>query len=192
MDPVLFDLAVTPSQSDVQQPQPTSPPWRLPPPTSGEQPRALSALFARRAGRSYGLEVLLRRRDADRIFGWLSYTFSRSERRTTAQWEAFDFDRLHILNLVTGLRLPRNWELGIRALLQTGTPLTTIFGRNVARSEGQFRLDLRLDKRAVWNNWLLDFYVDIINTSVAEESGGLLGGAPIRYIVPTIGLRALL
>jgi hypothetical protein len=65
-------------------------------------------------------------------------------------------------------------------------------GQNISRSDGQFRLDLRLDKRAVWNNWLLDFYVDIINTTVAEESGGLVGGAPIRYVIPTLGFRGVL
>ena len=95
--------------------------------------------------------------------------------------------------MVTGLRLPRNWELGdARPAIRRGTPLTTIFGTNVARSDRQFRLDLRLDKRAVWNRWLLDFYVDIINTTVAAESGGLVGANSIRYLVPTIGFRAVL
>ena len=46
--------------------------------------------------------------------------------------------------------------------------------------------------RAVWNNWMLDFYVDIINATVSEESGGVLGSQSIRYVVPTVGLRAVL
>jgi TonB family protein len=192
MDPVLFDLAVNPTAADVQQPQPAYPAWQLPPPSSGEQSRALSTLFARRQGRSYGLEVLLRHRDVDRLFGWIAYTLSRSERLQADGWQPFDFDRLHILNLVAGIRLPRNWEFGTRVLLQSGTPLTTIFGANVARSAPQFRFDIRIDKRAVWNRWLLDFYVDIINATVAEESGGLVGGQAIRYLVPTIGFRGVL
>ena len=52
--------------------------------------------------------------------------------------------------------------------------------------------NLRIDKRAVWNNWLLDFYVDVINATVAEESGGLVGGSSIRYLIPTLGFRAVL
>ena len=152
----------------------------------------LEELLIRREGRAYGLEVLLRRRDADRLFGWISYTLSRSLRRTDAQWEPFDFDRTHILNLVAGLRLPRNWEIGGRALYQSGTPLPTIFGRNIARSDGQLRFDLRIDKRAVWNRWLLDFYVDIVNTTVAEETGGILGSQSVRYLIPTLGFRAIL
>ena len=72
------------------------------------------------------------------------------------------------------------------------TTSSAIFGTNVVRGDSQFRVDLRLDKRAVWNSWLLDFYVDIINTTVATESGGLIGASSIRYVVPTIGFRAVL
>jgi TonB family protein len=192
MDPVLFDLTVNPSAADVQQPQPSFPAWRTPDVPTPEQNRTLSELFTKRAGRSYGLEVLIRRRQEERLFGWIAYTLSRSERLRADGWQLFDFDRLHVFNFVAGLRLPRNWEFGTRILYQTGTPLTTIFGSNIARSDDQFRVDLRLDKRAVWNRWLLDFYVDIINTTVAAESGGLLGAASIRYVLPTIGLRAVL
>ena len=41
---------------------------------------------------------------------------SRSERRYEGRWVPFDFDRAHMLNLVAGTRLPRNWEIGGRAL----------------------------------------------------------------------------
>ncbi len=191
MDPILFDLTVNPTAGDVQQAQPSYPAWQLPP-ANRSTPSDLADFFARRSGRSYGLEVLLRRRDAEHLFGWVSYTLSHSERRSAEGWIPFDFDRLHMLNFVAGLRLPRNWEFGTRVLLQTGTPLTTIFGQNVTRSDGQFRLDLRLDKRAVWNKWLLDFYVDIINATEAQEAGGLVGAAPIRYVIPTVGFRAVL
>jgi TonB family protein len=192
MNPVIFDLTVNPTATDVQQPQPPYPPWQLPPPRPGERDQTLNDLFTKRAGRSYGLEVLLRRRVSDGLFGWISYTLSRSERLSPQGWQLFDFDRLHVLNLVAGVNLPRNWEVGARVLYQTGTPLTTELGTNVARADNQFRLDLRFDKRAVWNRWLLDFYVDIINTTVAAESGGLLGANSIRYLVPTIGFRAVL
>jgi hypothetical protein len=192
MDPVLFDLAVNPGVGEVQQPQPAFPPWQVPPPSMPGMPNTtLDALFNRRKGRSYGLEVLLRRRDAEHLFGWISYTLSWSERLQPTGWQFFDFDRRHICNVVGGIRLPRNWELGTRFLLQTGTPLTTIFGRNVSRSDPQFRFDLRIDKRAVWNNWLLDFYVDVINATVAEESGGLVQGTAIRYLLPTVGFRGV-
>jgi hypothetical protein len=39
---------------------------------------------------------------------------------------------------------------------------------------------------------MLDFYVDIINATVAEESGGVLGSMSFRYVLPTIGFRVVL
>jgi TonB family protein len=190
MDPVLFDLTVPTTQ--VQPPQPTYPPWQVPTMPTHDTNQTLANLFTPRRGRSYGLEVLLRRRVSDGLFGWISYTLSRSERLGTQGWQLFDFDRLHVFNAVAGIRLPRNWEFGTRVLYQTGTPLTDPFGAVVARADSQFRVDLRIDKRAVWNRWLLDFYVDIINTTVAAESGGLVGADSIRYIIPTIGVRGVL
>jgi TonB family protein len=192
MNPILFDLTVNPTAADVQQPQPTFQPGTIPPVLSTQSNRVFANLYTPRVGRSYGLEVLVRRREAERLFGWISYTLSRSQRESAQGWQLFDFDRLHVLNLVAGLRLPRNWEFGTRVLFQTGTPLTTGFQTNGARADSQFRVDMRLDKRAVWNRWLLDFYVDIINTTVSAESGGLVGGNAFRYLVPTIGVRGVL
>ncbi len=194
MDPVFFDLTVNQPVENAQQPPPQFPPWELPPPVDLDGPNNfLNDLFAKRRGRSYGLEVMLRKRDSERLFGWLAYTLSRSERQgADSKYRPYDFDRLHMLNLVAGIRLPRNWEIGGRLLLQSGTPLTTLYGYNDARSDGQFRFDLRIDKRAVWNSWLLDFYIDIVNATVARESGGALQGQPIRYILPTVGFRAVL
>jgi hypothetical protein len=150
-------------------------------------------LYTKRVGRSYGLEVMLRKRDSrDGVFGWLAYTLSHSERKYDTGWAAYDFDRTHIFNAVVGVRLPHNWEIGARLLLQSGTPITTVYGYNAGRSDWQFRADLRVDKRAVWNNWMLDFYVDIINTTVAEETGGVLGSFSFRYVLPTVGFRVVL
>ncbi|HEY0706045.1 MAG TPA: hypothetical protein VGG33_04575, partial [Polyangia bacterium] len=177
VDPMLFDLT-----NDMD-------PGLMP---SGETATPLPRPLAiARQGRSYGLEVLLRRRDADRWFGWLSYTLSRSERLVAQRWQPFDFDRRHIVNLVAGLRLPRNWEVGGRLLFQTGTPMR-LSEPQLTRSDPYFRFDLRVDKRAVWNNWLLDFYVDVTNATVSAETGGIIGETPVRYVIPTLGLRVLL
>ena len=65
--------------------------------------------------------------------------------------------------------------------------MTTIYGANDARADSQFRLDLRIDKRAVWNRWLLDFYVDVANVALLPEE--VSAGTVIRYVLPTVGLR---
>jgi hypothetical protein len=46
-----------------------------------------------------------------------------------------------------------------------------------------------VDKRALWRGWLLDFYVDLLNAALLPEELAD-NDDPIRYIVPTIGLRA--
>lgn len=182
MDPVLFDLALNRSPDELL--------GRHDNESDNDFARSL---YTGRKGRSFGLEVMLRKRDSDGLFGWISYTLSRSQRQDDeGNWQAFDFDRAHILNLVAGLKLPRNWEVGGRVLLQTGTPISTMFGYNSGRTDPQLRVDLRIDKRAVWDKWLLDFYIDVINVVVAEESGGLVGSDAFRYVLPTIGFRAVL
>ena len=65
--------------------------------------------------------------------------------------------------------LPRNWDIGVRSQYQSGTPTTDHGGYNAARGDGYLRFDLRVDKRAVWRKWLLDFYVDITNVALLPE-----------------------
>src|SRR5205814_10420543 len=64
-----------------------------------------------RDGRSYGLEVMLRRPAGKRLYGWLAYTLSKSERLIGYFRErvASDWDQRHILNLVVGYRLRGGW-----------------------------------------------------------------------------------
>lgn len=141
-------------------------------------------------GRSFGLEALIRRQVRNGLYGWLSYTLSLSERQKDGKWVPYDYDRTHLLNVVAGLPLPRNWDLGLRVTYQSGLPATTTYGYNTGRTDGYFRLDLRIDKRAVWNKWLLDFYIDLTNSTLYPEE--VVPGTIIRYVLPTVGLRARL
>ena len=138
-------------------------------------------------GRAYGGEILLRRQAKSGIFGWVSYTLSRSERMRDGQWVAYDFDRTHLVNVVAGLPLRRNWDLGLRLSYESGRPETITAGYNDARLTGYLRFDARIDKRAVWRSWLLDFYVDITNIALLPEEVQV--GTVIRYVLPTVGLR---
>ena len=185
MDPTIFDLSI--NQEDINReangsliPDPTMPP-------ESRQQDVLDRLTAPQTGRSYGLEMLLRREAKSGLYGWLSYTLSRSERKRDGAWVPYDFDRTHLLNLVAGLPLPRNWDLGARLQYQSGKPVTTTSGYNTARTDGYVRIDLRVDKRAVWNSWLLDFYVDIINVALLPEE--VSPGNNLRFVLPTIGVR---
>ena len=186
MDPVVFDLStnaqsLTKSAALATQALTSTP-------TESTAQQFLDRLYVPQVGRSFGLETMIRRQVKNGLYGWLSYTLSLSERKKDGAWVPYDYDRTHLLNVVAGLPLPRNWDLGVRVSYQSGQPTTTTYGYNTARKDGYFRLDVRVDKRAVWNKWLLDFYVDLTNATLYPEE--VVAGSFIRYILPTAGLRA--
>jgi hypothetical protein len=185
MDPTIFDLSVN-DPSVITGGNLTLVP------TSVVQPPQDAQMFIDRLtqpelGRAYGLEFLLRRQSKTGIYGWISYTLSRSERYRSGAWVPYDFDRTHLVNLVAGIPLPRNWDLGVRLSYESGKPTTITTGYNGAYGDGYTRIDVRVDKRAVWQKWLLDFYVDITNIALLPEE--VEPGTVIRYVLPTVGVR---
>jgi TonB family protein len=190
MDPTIFDLSINAQSVGTGANATLLPTSIFTPPMDAQQ--LIDRLTQPQLGRAYGFEVLLRRQAKSGIFGWVSYTLSRSERLRTTGWAPYDFDRTHLVNVVAGLPLPRNWDFGVRMQYQSGLPVT-ISGRtgyNAGRADGYMRFDLRVDKRAVWRKWLLDFYVDITNVALMPEE--VTPGTFIRYVLPTVGLRARL
>ena len=184
MDPTIFDLSVN-DASVVTDANPTLVPTMNVSDT--DQQDFIDRLTKPQLGRAYGLEVLLRRQAKSGLFGWVSYTLSRSERFRSGEWVPYDFDRTHLINVVAGLPLRRNWDFGLRLQYQSGKPVTTTEGYNTARTAGYVRFDLRVDKRVVWQKWLLDFYVDITNIALLPEE--VSAGQTIRYVLPTVGVR---
>ena len=80
-------------------------------------------------GRSYGLEVMLRRRLERGLYGWVSYTLSRSERFIEGgNVVPFAFDQTHVLNLALSWNINPRWRLGGRFQLATGSPTRTVTG----------------------------------------------------------------
>jgi TonB family protein len=132
-------------------------------------------------GRVYGLELLLRHEFANHFFGWIAYTLSRAERLDPGEdeYRLFDFDQTHIFTLVGSYQLPRNWEVAIRFRYVTGRPTTLIVGGvfnvdtyeyepipgevNADRFTAFHQLDLRVDKRWIFDSWKLNLYMDIQN-----------------------------
>jgi len=89
-------------------------------------------------GRSYGLELLLRRQTG-KLQGWIAYTISRAERIVQAddqfisinngEWYLANFDRLHDLTIVVTYTLSDRWDFGANFAYQTGRPVTFPVGR---------------------------------------------------------------
>lgn len=192
MDPLFYDVNLNPTVDDVRAEAPPNLPGQAPTTPvvdDGAADQRLARLLRPATGRAYGVELLVRRRAAAGVTGWLSYTLSRSERLRDDAWVGYDFDRTHVLNLVVQIPLPRRWQLGFRAQLQSGRPLTTAESLAGGRTPTFARVDLRIDKTAVWNDWLLDFYVDISNALLAADE--LAPQQFVRFVLPTVGFRAL-
>jgi hypothetical protein len=137
-------------------------------------------------GRMFGGELFLRKDLTRNLFGWLSYTLSRSERREAPgePWRLFSLDQPHILTFIGVYRLPKNWQVGARFRVVSGNPYTPIiggiydaggggpFGNSYIPVSGEtnsdrvatfHQLDLRVDRRFVWRRVMLTIYVDVQN-----------------------------
>jgi len=162
-----------------------------------------------RPGRGYGLELLLRRPESERLHGWLAYTLSRSERQVDGVWGASDWDQRHILNLLASYRLARGYSVGGRVHYNSGRPFPVETPGNSSEIEYRrlpafYQLDVRADKRMVFDRFTLTAYIELGNVTLTREVTALSStfrsdGTPIydgsvqpigyRIILPSLGLR---
>lgn len=77
---------------------------------------------------STGFETFLRREFTGRLFGWLSYTYSKtSDIDFTGDKEhPSDFDQTHVIHLLGSYKLTNDWEAGGRLDMNTGDVFTGI------------------------------------------------------------------
>ena len=162
-----------------------------------------------RDGRAYGAELLLRLadtgRDAGRLFGWLAYTLSWSQRYDdNGVLGRSDWDERHILNLVAGRRLGRSYTVGARFHLNTGRWAPVLHGGGEYQElPAYYQIDLRAERRFVFDRFVMDVYADLANVTrnpevlqldaVNDSSPG--GGTTIwrdqiKLVLPTVGLHA--
>jgi hypothetical protein len=166
-------------------------------------PAAPDFLVPRR-GRATGVELLIRRADEGRLFGWLAYTLSWSSREDdNGVFGRSDWDQRHILNLVTGYRLRGGYSVGARFHYNTGRYAA------VFNSGGQYQplpafyeLDLRADRRFVLDRFVLDVFVDVANATLTRQvvqletahdpaTGELVvQQGSFLLILPTVGVHA--
>ena len=165
-------------------------------------------------GRVYGSEFLGKFKTTS-WEGWISYTFSRSTRGNAQSQETlFQYDQTHLLTLVGDVELGKNWKFSARVRYTTGNPYTPIAGsvfdadndvyfplRGDLYSERIgpfFQADVRLDKKWIYNQWILTAYLDIenvtnranpqqINYSYNYQQTATITGLPL---FPTLGIKA--
>jgi outer membrane receptor protein involved in Fe transport len=132
-------------------------------------------------GRAYGLEAQAKYNYGP-LSGWLTYTLSRSTRWDPNAPEAVShYDQTHNLAAVLSLERPYNWQISTRFRLVSGNPYTPITGGVLDTDNdvyipvaGSFyservapfwQLDLRIDKKWIYDKWILSAYLDIQNVT---------------------------
>ncbi len=136
-------------------------------------------------GRTYGFEVLVRKK-APKGFNYIvAYTFVRSEfTNLKEQYIASSWDSKHLLTATLNKSLKNNWDIGVKWRFLGGLPYTPInentttlkqawdvTGKeyldynqyNQNRSANFHQLDIRVDKSFLFKNWSLGIYFDIQN-----------------------------
>jgi hypothetical protein len=153
-----------------------------------------------RDGESYGFEVILRRPMRHRFYGWLSYTWSRAYRLVDGVISPSDWEQRHVLNLVAGYRLPRGYSVSSRFHFNTGRPYPLYdLHYNIVdyhRLPSFPQLDLRGDKRFVFDSYVMDIYVELVNTTLSREvydekryADGSSSRRGFRLVLPSIGVH---
>ncbi|MDZ4694381.1 MAG: TonB-dependent receptor [Deltaproteobacteria bacterium] len=167
-----------------------------------------TSLLELRPARSYGAEVMLRRPVRHRLHGWLAYTLSKSERtlpplnhRATS-----DFDQRHVLNLVGSYRIGGGYQFGSRFHYNTGR-LYPVFDQGSQGNDRQavtyqrlpafYQVDVRFDRRWIFDKFILDLYLEFINTTLTRQvfdlkirNDGSRDERSFRILLPSIGLHA--
>jgi hypothetical protein len=158
-------------------------------------------LLEPREGESYGLELLIRRPMKHRLYGWLAYTLSRSLRVVDGIVVPSDWDQRHIVNLVVGYRWPRNYSTSFRFHYNSGRPYP-LYNKGSTNVEGYInlpgfpQLDLRADKRFIFDSFVLDAYLELVNSTlsrevfdVKRESTGTITENYYRLVLPSAGIH---
>jgi hypothetical protein len=147
--------------------------------------------------RTFGAEVLLRHDLTQKLYGWVAYTFMRSQLGLGARGDLdfrypADFDQRHNLILLLGYKLPRRWSIAGRFRLVTGLPYTPYVGAelqkggwgsylnpiagepNSARLPVFHQLDIRVDRTWVYKRSVVAAYLDVQNLYNRQNPEGVL------------------
>ena len=151
-------------------------------------PLIAEALVPTGEGRSFGIQLLLRKELGDRWFGWIAHSITRSERRAarTAAWRLSDYDQTHVSTAVISYDLGAGFEVGARGRVATGlsrerrwsAPSMTAAAIRSSRCSGPqnslripvfWQVDARLSKRFRIGPTELETYLDVQNVTDREN-----------------------
>jgi Carboxypeptidase regulatory-like domain len=143
-------------------------------------------------GNSRGIDLLLQRRSANGLSGWLSYTLSRTKYHDRLSTETFfgDWDQRHTVNAYGSYRFNANVSASTRFRYGSNFPAPGYWEnrdgqnfvstmRNGLRVKPYSRLDMRANRTFTWQQKRLTLYVEVINvydrTNQRFASAGING-----------------
>lgn len=140
-------------------------------------------------GRSFGFEFFAQQKLTKRFFGVFSYTYFNSKySNSSGILIPSSWDNRHLLSILLGFKLPRNWELGLKFRYQGGVPNTPYdetasrlnfitlgsgildYSRlNTERLRSFHSSDIRIDKKWNYKKFTLDLFLDVTNWYLARS-----------------------
>ena len=141
-------------------------------------------------GYARGIELLIERRDPNKLSGWMAYAYGRNRYRDQATGEAFwgDLDQRHTFNLYTHYRWSPRSSVGAKVRIGSNFPIPGYFvyrdgeyfvtdRRNAERLPVYARVDVRANRTFNWSRRRLTLFAEVIN---------LLNRDNVRYDPPSI------
>ncbi len=133
-------------------------------------------------GSSRGFEVLVQRRSANRLAGWISYGFEHSTRHDLVTGEVYpnEFEQKHTVNVYGSYRFSESWNLSAKARFGSGFPYPGYFEakgsdyylsdrRNQERLPFYGRIDLRANKAFYLSRSKISLYLEVLNIANREN-----------------------
>ncbi len=127
-------------------------------------------------GHARGFELTLQRRSANRLAGWISYAYARTELTDERNGLVFpsDADQRHTVNVYANYRFNDAWNLSSELRYGSGQPIPGFLGqdsqgyfltaeRNQTRVPFYNRIDVRLSKAFLFKKWKMTLKGEVLN-----------------------------
>jgi hypothetical protein len=135
------------------------------------------------------VEALVKKNKTTDWSGWLSASYTKTERKNDVTGEAFPFsyDQPLVVNMVYEWNFARNWSFGAKWRYQSGAPITPVTGTftdstgrlrptygslGSERLPDYHRLDIRIAREFLFDRWKMSAYLDIINAYAHQNVSG--------------------
>ena len=129
-------------------------------------------------GHARGLEITFQRRSANRLSGWVTYSFARTHFKESATGLSFagDFDQRHTLSAYGSYRFTGTFNVSGQWRYGSGFPIPGFFRsqggdlflaseRNSLRLPAYSRVDLRANKAFLFEKWKLTLSAEMLNVT---------------------------